>query len=228
MDSLSRELALRIGLAARALPDTDSARLLDVLSDCVSYPFSPEKFAALTVKDLKTAHDGELAELPQAALKNALRVLKGEEGENLPELPAIEGYHDGDLPGSVRVAFASNNGLDLDGHFGSCSYFLIYQLNADEYRLIDIRQPPANPTDKNAARTALVADCQVLYVASIGGPPAASVIKAGVHPLKKPDGGNINALCAQLQTQLASAPPPWLAKIMGVPSRLRFTEEDAA
>jgi nitrogen fixation protein NifX len=36
--ALSEDIALRIGLAARALPDTDPARLLRVLSDAVGLP----------------------------------------------------------------------------------------------------------------------------------------------------------------------------------------------
>jgi len=37
-DMLSEKLALRIGLAARALPDTDAKRLFKVLTDCVHLP----------------------------------------------------------------------------------------------------------------------------------------------------------------------------------------------
>ena len=36
-DMLSRELALRIGLAARALPDTDAKRLFTVLTNCIGF-----------------------------------------------------------------------------------------------------------------------------------------------------------------------------------------------
>jgi len=41
--ALSRELALRIGLAAHALPDTDAKRLLSVLTDCIDLPLTEEK-----------------------------------------------------------------------------------------------------------------------------------------------------------------------------------------
>ncbi len=52
---LSRELALRIGLAARALPDTDAKRLLSVLTDCIDLPITEEKIARINLKTLKTA-----------------------------------------------------------------------------------------------------------------------------------------------------------------------------
>jgi len=55
----------------------------------------------------------------------------------------------------------------------------------------------------------------VVYVHSIGGPAAAKVVRAGVHPVKVPQAAPARETLAQLQTTL-QAPPPWLAKIMGV------------
>jgi hypothetical protein len=65
-----------------------------------------------------------------------------------------------------------------------------------------------------------------VYVQSIGGPAAAKVVRAGVHPVKKPQGGPARAVLAELQGRLNS-PPPWLAQIMGVPaaSLARFEED---
>ena len=71
----------------------------------------------------------------------------------------------------------------------------------------------------------MIADCQILFVASIGGPAAAQVVKAGIHPIKDPQGGNVRARLGELQDKLANAPPPWLAKAMGhaAEERVRFT-----
>ena len=127
---------------------------------------------------------------------------------------------------SIRVACASSTGEELDGHFGSCPRFLVYQVDAVEIRLIDVRATdgPDARDDKNAYRASLISDCQVLFVASIGGPAAAKVIKIGVYPIKHLTGGNARERVAALQTVLATAPPPWLAKVMGQDeeSRVRF------
>lgn len=218
---LSRELALRIGLAARELPDTDTRRLINVLIACVGLPLTESKLNNLKVKDLKTAAEGEFADISQEALKSALSQLKGTNTQ--PEnLPAIEPFTEGDMPYSVRVAFASNSTDGLDGHFGSCARFFIYQVSKDEKRLIDIRAThniveTELTDDKNAFRAELVQDCHILYVISIGGPPAAKVVKLGVHPVKMPEGLTINEVIVQLQAVLAGMPPPWLAKITGIP-----------
>lgn len=226
---LSDEIALRIGLAARELPETDAARLLRVLDDAVGLPPGKEKLAALTVKDLKNAADGEFSDLEPAVLKSALAFLKGEQGVDAPDLPAIEAYQEGDLPGGIRVAVASNTGETLDGHFGSCRRFLIYQVSAEENRLIDIRpvDDAQAADDKNGYRASLIQDCQLLFIVSIGGPAAAKVVRAGAHPLKKPDGGPARDEIIALQQALGKNPAPWLAKVMGQTpeERIRFARE---
>jgi nitrogen fixation protein NifX len=224
---LSREIALRIALAARVLPDTDAARLLNVLADAVGLPPTEDSLSGLSVKQLLAAADGELADIDKELLKAALGFLKGHVEVPAEALPQTQAWREGDMPDAVRVACASNSGEELDGHFGSCSRFLVYQVSKDEIRLIDVRDAVGSEVqnDKNAWRAHLVADCQVLFVASIGGPAAAQVVKNGIHPVKDPQGGNARARLGALQDKLANAPPPWLAKAMGhaVEDRVRFT-----
>lgn len=233
---LSRDIALRIGLAARELPDTDAKRLVGVLVNAIGMPITDEKLRRLTIKELRKANDGELAAIPMDTLKLAIRHLWGEDVDareaDVDGLPAVQTYDDGDMPGSIRVACCSNSGEMVDGHFDSCLRFLVYQVSPQELRLIDVRPTLADreAEDKNAFRADLVGDCQVLYVASIGGPAAAKVVRAGVHPVKLPQGGPAPQVLAELQGVLAGTPPPWLAKVMGLTeeARVRFQVEDEA
>ncbi|MGD8908302.1 MAG: dinitrogenase iron-molybdenum cofactor N-terminal domain-containing protein, partial [Chromatiales bacterium] len=126
---VTNEVALRIGLAARELPDTDPGRLLRVLDDVVGLPPTTSKLSKLTVKELKSACDGEFADIDTLAVKSALAYLKGENEISAEALPEIEAYAEGDMPNSIRVACASNKAEMLDGHFGSCRRFLIYQVS---------------------------------------------------------------------------------------------------
>ncbi|MDD5322678.1 MAG: dinitrogenase iron-molybdenum cofactor biosynthesis protein [Methylococcales bacterium] len=231
-DTLSRELALRIGLAARALPDTDAKRLFNVLTHCVGLPITEDKLGSINLKTLKKAQEGEFSDIDDALLKTALHILKTnvETGEALK--PAIDAYSEGDMPGSIRIACASNDAINIDGHFGSCSQFMIYQVSADEARLIGIRSTDIpdglEVDDKNLFRAELIEDCQVLYIASVGGPAAAKIVKLGIHPIKLAGIESIAGIIGQLQIVIAGAPPPWLAKVMGVEARDRFRFEREA
>jgi len=229
----SREAALRIALAARALNGLDVRALVGALIEKLEAPLTETKLGTLTVEDLRVILAGDFAEqgchvgVEAEALKEAIRLLWGQGVEN-SDFPTVDAYTDGDMPGSLRVAVAANRGETLDGHFGSCERFLVYQVSPEQIRLIGVRTTVEADAaeDKNAARSALINDCQIVYVQSIGGPAAAKVVRAGVHPVKKPEGGKAREVLAELQGRLAS-PPPWLAQIMGVPSAslARFEEE---
>ena len=229
----SREAALRIALAARALNGLDVRALVGALAEKYELPLTENKLAGITVEDLRVILAGDFAEqgchvgVEPEALKEAVRLLWGQ-GVEGSDLPPLEAYTDGEMPGSIRVAVATNHGETLDGHFGSCERFLIYQVDQTALKLIDVRSTLAadSAEDKNAARAALIGDCQLVYVQSIGGPAAAKVVRAGVHPVKKGSTGPAREALVELQGRLAS-PPPWLAQIMGVPasSLAKFEEE---
>jgi predicted Fe-Mo cluster-binding NifX family protein len=229
----SREAALRIALAARALNGLDVKAFVGALIEKLEPPLTEAKLGKLTVEDLRVILAGDFAEqgchvgVEGEQLKEAVRMLWGQGIEN-GDFPVIEAYADGEMPGSIRVAIAANRGENLDGHFGSCDRFLIYQVGQQAIKLIDVRSTAEadGAEDKNAARSALINDCQIVYIQSIGGPAAAQGGRAGGPPVKKPTGGPAREALLELQGRL-SCPPPWLAQIMGVPSAslARFEEE---
>lgn len=214
--TLSRILALRISVAARVLPDTDPSRLVNVLVDAMELPFTEKKFKCLTMEQLRDAASGELKAVPLPTLKLAMDYLKGKRAIEVCDdsLPTIQPYADGEMPGSLRIAVASNEGEKIDGHFGSCRRFLVYQVALDEIRLIAIRTPESHESDKNSYRAGLISDCSLLYTLSIGGPAAAKVVKVKIHPVKFPNGGEAREALAKTQRVLHDNPPPWLAKAL--------------
>ncbi|PKO84832.1 MAG: dinitrogenase iron-molybdenum cofactor biosynthesis protein [Betaproteobacteria bacterium HGW-Betaproteobacteria-11] len=217
--SITREAALRVALAARELGDLSAPELVAALVERLALPLTEAKLAGVTVADLQVILQGdEIVEtgVPKDRLKQAVRLLWGE-GIAHSDLPPVMAYADGDLPGSIRVACASNNAALLDGHFGSCERFLIYQVSPAEARLIAVRPTleADHAEDRNVARAALIGDCQVVYVQSIGGPATAKVVRAGIHPVKVGAGGTALETLVALQQALKS-PPPWLARVMGV------------
>jgi nitrogen fixation protein NifX len=235
MAQLSREIALRIALASRVLPGVDVPMLIGILHDKVGSPLDDEKLKAITVTNLKTGigsldgeEDGEDIGIGLANIKLAIRYLWGEEAED-ENLPEIMPYHEGDMPESIRVAIASNLGTLLNGHFGSCIRFLVYQLSRNDCRLVDIRSTidADNAEDKNMFRAQLIKDCHVLFIQSIGGPAAAKVIRADIYPIKVPEVTEAAEKLSEFQ-KVFDAPPPWMAKALGrsAEERKRFISEE--
>ncbi len=236
MATLDKQVALRIAMAARALPGIDLKALLSVLLERLGTPLDTNVLTKITVTDLKTGlgsldgeEDGEDMSPGLENLKNAVQILWGD--ETAEELPLTQAA----LPlatQKLRVAVASNSSEKLNGHFGSCLRFLVYEVSETAIRLVDLRSAvTADLTDdKNAARATLISDCQVLYVVSMGGPAAAKVIRQGVYPIKQAEGGDAREHLQRLQGIMVSKPPPWLAKILGVAAdqRTKFGRANAA
>lgn len=232
---ITREAALRVALAARAMPNATLPRLLELLQRSLGHEIDEEKLRQVTVTMLKTGfasadgeEDGEDIGIGLEAMKLAVRILWGEtQGDD--SLPRIESYEAGEMPGSVRVAIASDKGDTLSGHFGSCLRFLVYQVSPTAVRLVDIRDTmdAEFAPDKNLWRAQLIGDCHVCYVVSIGGPAAAKVIRADIYPIKVPDGGPALEILAQFQQAMVNSPPPWLLKILGVAAEKRLRNYNA-
>lgn len=234
--TLSRDAALRIALAARILPGIEVGQLLEILHRRIEGDVNEESLKTITVTHLKTGfgsadgeEDGEDISIGLPAIKEAVRILWGENSDE--PLPPIEPVTE-PAPGSIRVAIASNSGEMLNGHFGSCIRFLIYQLSADHIKLIDIRSALEADfsDDRNLFRANLINDCQVVYVVSVGGPAAAKIVRAGVYPMKMVEGGEAHDVLQKLQLVMANNPPPWLAKILGATAeeRVRFERTEEA
>ena len=225
---ISNEVALRIALAAKVLPNVSVRDLIEALQTNLDYEITEESLSKITVTQLKRSFgniyevdsewEGEDADNSDiAAFKEAVKILWGETGY-CEESLSIEPYQEGDMPNSIRIAVASNTAEQLDGHFGSCHRYLIYQLSADDIKLIDVRSALEADLaeEKNRFRVDLIKDCAVVYVVSIGGPAAAKVIQAYIYPMKVEQGGSAREILADLQKAIATSPPPWLAKILGI------------
>jgi nitrogen fixation protein NifX len=225
--ALSDDVALRIAYAAKALDDVPLPVLIDALHTCLGDVLDEKALSRVTVAHLKAAFGGsynldgeedgsERWRRPElAAFKVAVSILWGVAGGDGKAV--LDDYEEGDMPGSVRVAVASNSGEEVNGHFGSAAFYLVYQVSAREVRLIDVRSAAGADAsnDKNAFRVDLIRDCRILYIVSIGGPAAAKVIKADIHLMPVPDGGGARDILRNLQAVIAKSPPPWLAKALG-------------
>ena len=229
---ITREAALRVALAARAMPKVTLPALIDLLQRRLGDTIDEENLRQVTVTMLKTGFasaDGEDIGIGLEAMKLAVRIMWGEtQGDD--SLPKIQACAEGEMAGSVSIAIASDKGDTLSGDFGSGLRFLVYQVSPTEIRLVDIRDTMDTEfaEDRNLWRARLIGDCHVCYVVSIGRPAAAKVIRGDIYPIKIPGGGPALDILKPFQVAMVESPPPWLLKILGVVAEKRLKNYNAA
>ncbi|MDF1589687.1 MAG: dinitrogenase iron-molybdenum cofactor N-terminal domain-containing protein [Gammaproteobacteria bacterium] len=120
--TLSRELALGIGLAARVLPNTDPKQLVMILTKALGLPLTTSKLHALTVSQYQSL-------LEQTNNKHYSQAILTRSLEHLHSIaisddqPHVTSYQEGDMPYSIRLAIASDNGININGQFSTCEQF---------------------------------------------------------------------------------------------------------
>jgi nitrogen fixation protein NifX len=129
------------------------------------------------------------------------------------------------LPGpQIRLAIASASGRALDAHFGSAKKFVVYEVSGTESRFIEVidfgdvsgetGEHGVGADDRISAKIGALSGCQLLLVLAIGGPVAAKVVKAGIHPIKVATAEPIASVLDKVQSMIAGNPPPWLRKLL--------------
>ena len=123
----------------------------------------------------------------------------------------------------LRVAVATQDSRMMNAHFGSARRFVVYEVSATERRRLqtvdfsevssESGEHTARSDDRNGEKIAALADVDVLVVQAIGGPVAARVIRARIHPIKVPQAQPIEQVIDQVQQLLQSPPPPWLRRL---------------
>lgn len=142
---------------------------------------------------------------------------------------------------ALRIAIATQDLKRLDAHFGSARRFAIYDVTANSSHFVsavafdDVSDEQGKHKDDGDDRITpkvdALAGVNLLFVRAIGGPAAAKVVRAKIHPIKIADPQPIEDVIARVQTMLRGTPPPWLRKVLGEaglsPKKPSFAEEDA-
>ncbi len=128
-------------------------------------------------------------------------------------------------PGVVRVAIATRDRKELNAHFGSAPRFAVYDVTRDGWDFVEAvafgdtsDESGAHKTDGDdriGPKVAALEGCHMLFCLAIGGPAAAKVVSARIHPIKTPQPAPIPEVLERTRAMLAGSPPPWLRKVLG-------------
>ncbi|NER27748.1 MAG: nitrogen fixation protein NifX [Symploca sp. SIO1C4] len=129
----------------------------------------------------------------------------------------------------MKIAFATNDLLHVNGHFGSAKYMAVYEVNQESYQFVENLEFTGNlqqdgNENKVEPKIAALLDCTIVYVLAIGAGPAARLINKRVTPIKSKDEEEvITDLLNKLVETLNGNPPPWLRKALK-PKERNFEE----
>ncbi|UPW20325.1 dinitrogenase iron-molybdenum cofactor biosynthesis protein [Agarivorans sp. TSD2052] len=211
---MSDDLALRVAMASKAIPELALQDFVNLLVKQCGEPLSEKKFRALSPKILRELLQNPTLNIDRSHINQVHAILSSAQLSPMqaPKLPESRLCFTGPV---VTLAVSSNNMEQIDGHFGSCLRFLIYQVSAAGYQLVEVRPVAENLTGD--ARTSylieLINDCQLLATLSIGGPAAARVSRADILPLKQMTPQASELILDRLQIVML-APPRWLEKLL--------------
>jgi nitrogen fixation protein NifX len=82
--------------------------------------------------------------------------------------------------------------------------------------------------DRIGPKVAALAGCHLLFVLAIGGPAAAKVVSAKIHPVKLAAPEPIEQVISKVRSLMTSDPPPWLRRALAAsqPRKPSFLDEE--
>ncbi|MER9007182.1 nitrogen fixation protein NifX [Mesorhizobium sp. M0862] len=126
--------------------------------------------------------------------------------------------------GALRVAIATQDMKNLNAHFGSARRFAVYDVMREEWNLVEAvafddvsdesGKHRTEGDDRITPKVEALKGCHLLFCLAIGGPSAAKLVSAKIHPIKVPQPQTIQEVLLRTQMMLRTCPPPWLRKVL--------------
>lgn len=126
--------------------------------------------------------------------------------------------------GALRIAIATQDMKGLNAHFGSAKLFAVYDVTPDDWTFVEAvgfnevsdesGKHKTERDDRITPKVNALKGCHILFCLAIGGPSAARIVSAKIHPIKVPQPSSIEEVLTRTQTMLKTAPPPWLRKVL--------------
>jgi nitrogen fixation protein NifX len=138
----------------------------------------------------------------------------------------------------MRIALATQDRQRVDAHFASARTFMFYDVGPEGHTFLEAVQFDVVSTEEGAhredgedrlgAKIAALEGTALLFCRAIGGPAAARVVRANVHPIKLPDDEPIPQVIERVRVMLNGNPPPWLRKVLRGPETdaERFVDDE--
>ncbi len=135
---------------------------------------------------------------------------------------------------ALKVAFASTDIKSVNQHFGSAKALVIYAVDMERTKLLEVFQfgslAQDGNEDKLAEKIAALGGCIAVYSQAVGASAVGQLKANAIHPVKVSAGAGISDLLESLQDELRMGPSAWLAKAIQAQTPVdpnRFDEMEA-
>ena len=117
---------------------------------------------------------------------------------------------------NLRVAFASDDGVVVNQHFGSTSALVIYWVNPEGFGIEQVVQfepiGNAETDEKLPGKLKALDGCVAVYCRACGASAVKQLLELNIQPLKAVYDFSIKELITAFQAELRQGPSTWLAK----------------
>ncbi|VAX10075.1 Nitrogenase FeMo-cofactor carrier protein NifX [hydrothermal vent metagenome] len=135
---------------------------------------------------------------------------------------------------ALKLAFASTDMKHVNQHFGSAESFVIYMLDREQSKLLEVAQfgdlKQDGNEDKLITKLSVLDGCIAVYSQAIGASAVRQLKILGIQPVKVAAGSEISQLLTSVQEDLRSGSASWLQRAIAAQkpsSPGRFDEMEA-
>ena len=118
----------------------------------------------------------------------------------------------------LKIVFASKDNIHVNQHFGWCEKFYIYEVDGENFSLVDEVDSSLKKEDeveKLTYKIECVDGCDIIYVSAIGPKAANMVQSAGIYPMRSAsEDEKIEDVISSMQKMINGNAPLWLKRIL--------------
>lgn len=118
----------------------------------------------------------------------------------------------------LRVAFASGDRLRVDQHFGAAEGFVIYAVDGERAKLVQVAEFAVESMDGNEnklpAKIEALSGCAAVYCLAVGASAVRQLLAGGVQPIRLEAPEAIEALLARIRAGIREGGVPWIEKAL--------------
>ncbi|MDR1888400.1 MAG: nitrogen fixation protein NifX [Zoogloeaceae bacterium] len=139
-------------------------------------------------------------------------------------------------PVLLKLAFASDDRLRVNQHFGSATAFVLYSLTPQGAAVSGFGEFPEEEMDggenKLLARVDFLAGCDAVFVRAIGASAIKQLLARGVQPIRADESDRIEDLLRDVGVAMTEGGVPWIERALAArakadhPDRFARMEEE--